>query len=69
MERALEQIGNRIYASGTLYRGHQGKRLGGGDVDNCLRAAGYHTGLYTKPHLIHLTEAHGSTAPKCQRRR
>ena len=25
-------------------------------LDSCLRAAGYRTGLYTKPHLIHLTE-------------
>src|SRR6204780_1614555 len=57
MEAALEVIGNphrrlrAVHIAGTKGKGSVAAML-----DSCLRAAGYRTGLYTKPHLVHLTE-------------
>src|SRR3984885_11947582 len=36
--------------------GTKGKGSVAAMIDACLRAAGYRCGLYTKPHLVHLTE-------------
>src|ERR1700731_2563319 len=57
MEAALEVIGNphrklrAVHIAGT-----KGKGSVAAMVDSCLRAAGYRCGLYTKPHLVNLTE-------------
>src|SRR5580698_4626210 len=57
MEAALEVIGNphrklrAIHIAGTKGKGSVAAML-----DSCLRAAGYRCGLYTKPHLVNLTE-------------
>jgi dihydrofolate synthase/folylpolyglutamate synthase len=57
MEAALEAIGNphrkirAVHIAGTKGKGSVAAML-----DNCLRAAGYRTGLYTKPHLVNLAE-------------
>lgn len=57
MERALALIGDphlrlpAIHIAGTKGKGSIAAML-----DSCLRAAGYRCGLYTKPHLINLTE-------------
>ena len=57
MEAALEAIGNphrRIQA--VHIAGTKGKGSVAAMLDSCLRAAGYRTGLYTKPHLVNLAE-------------
>ena len=57
MERALSLIGDphlrlpAIHIAGTKGKGSVAAML-----DSCLRAAGYRCGLYTKPHLVNLTE-------------
>ena len=57
MEAALEAIGNphrklrAVHIAGTKGKGSVAAML-----DSCLRAAGYRTGLYTKPHLVNLAE-------------
>lgn len=57
MERALEQIGNPHLRLQVVHiAGTKGKGSVAAMLDSCLRAAGYRTGLYTKPHLVHLTE-------------
>src|ERR1700687_979274 len=57
MDAALALIGNphrRIRA--VHIAGTKGKGSVAAMLDSCLRAAGYRTGLYTKPHLVNLTE-------------
>lgn len=57
MEAALELIGNphrRIRA--VHIAGTKGKGSVAAMLDSCIRAAGYRTGLYTKPHLVNLAE-------------
>ena len=57
MDRALELIGNPHLRLQVVHiAGTKGKGSVAAMLDSCLRAAGYHTGLYTKPHLVHLTE-------------
>ena len=57
MEAALEVIGNphrrmrAVHIAGTKGKGSVAAML-----DSCLRAQGYRTGLYTKPHLVNLAE-------------
>src|ERR1019366_4555277 len=57
MDAALELIGNphrrlrAIHIAGTKGKGSVAAML-----DSCLCAAGYRTGLYTKPHLVKLAE-------------
>src|SRR5260370_35460697 len=57
MDAALELIGNphrqirAVHIAGTKGKGSVAAML-----DSCLRAAGYRTGLYTKPHLVNLAE-------------
>ncbi len=57
MEQALALLGNphrklrAIHIAGTKGKGSVAALL-----DACLRAAGYRVGLYTKPHLVNLTE-------------
>src|ERR1035437_10989753 len=57
MDVALELIGNphrRIRA--VHIAGTKGKGSVAAMLDSCIRAAGYRTGLYTKPHLVNLAE-------------
>jgi dihydrofolate synthase / folylpolyglutamate synthase len=57
MEQALERIGNPHLRLKVVHiAGTKGKGSVAAMLDSCLRAAGYRTGLYTKPHLVHLTE-------------
>jgi dihydrofolate synthase/folylpolyglutamate synthase len=57
MERALERIGNPHLRLQVVHiAGTKGKGSVAAMLDSCLRAAGYRSGLYTKPHLVHLTE-------------
>ncbi|MDO8433341.1 MAG: folylpolyglutamate synthase/dihydrofolate synthase family protein [Candidatus Binatus sp.] len=57
MDAALDLIGNphrklrAVHIAGT-----KGKGSVAAILDSCLRAAGYRTGLYTKPHLVRLSE-------------
>ena len=57
MDAALELIGNphrkirAVHIAGTKGKGSVAAML-----DSCMRAAGYRTGLYTKPHLVNLAE-------------
>jgi dihydrofolate synthase/folylpolyglutamate synthase len=57
MDQALALIGDphrklrAIHIAGTKGKGSTAAML-----DACLRAAGYRCGLYTKPHLVNLTE-------------
>ncbi len=57
MERALALIGNphrrlrAVHIAGT-----KGKGSVAAMIESCLRAAGLRCGLYTKPHLVRLTE-------------
>ncbi|MGH8013112.1 MAG: bifunctional folylpolyglutamate synthase/dihydrofolate synthase [Candidatus Binataceae bacterium] len=57
MDQALALIGNphrklrAIHIAGTKGKGSVAAML-----EACLRAAGYRCGLYTKPHLVNLTE-------------
>jgi dihydrofolate synthase/folylpolyglutamate synthase len=57
MDAALALIGNphrRIRA--VHIAGTKGKGSVAAMLDSCIRAAGYRTGLYTKPHLVNLAE-------------
>ena len=57
MEQALALIGDPHLLLPTIHiAGTKGKGSVAAMLDSCLRAAGYRCGLYTKPHLIHLTE-------------
>src|SRR5580700_572455 len=57
MERALERIGNPHLRLQVVHiAGTKGKGSVAAMIDAILRAAGYRSGLYTKPHLVHLTE-------------
>ena len=57
MEAALEVIGNPHRRIRTVHiAGTKGKGSVAAMLDSCLRAAGYRTGLYTKPHLVNLSE-------------
>ena len=57
MDRALELIGNpHRRLSAVHIAGTKGKGSVAAMLDGVLRAAGYKTGLYTKPHLVHLSE-------------
>src|SRR5260370_38098536 len=57
MDNALEIIGNphqklrAVHIAGTKGKGSVSAML-----DSCLRTAGYKVGLYTKPHLVKLSE-------------
>jgi dihydrofolate synthase/folylpolyglutamate synthase len=57
MDHALELIGNphlRLHA--IHIAGTKGKGSVSAMLDSCLRAAGLRVGLYTKPHLVNLSE-------------
>ena len=57
MEAALGLIGNPHRAIRAVHiAGTKGKGSVAAMLDSCLRAAGYRTGLYTKPHLVNLAE-------------
>ena len=57
MEQALALIGNpHLKLRAVHIAGTKGKGSVAAMLDACLRAAGYRCGLYTKPHLVNLTE-------------
>jgi dihydrofolate synthase/folylpolyglutamate synthase len=57
MDRALELIGNpHLRLDAVHIAGTKGKGSVGAMLEAVLRAAGYKTGLYTKPHLVNLSE-------------
>ena len=57
MDAALGLIGNPHRAIRAVHiAGTKGKGSVAAMLDSCLRAAGYRTGLYTKPHLVNLAE-------------
>jgi dihydrofolate synthase/folylpolyglutamate synthase len=57
MSRALELIGNPHLRLQVVHiAGTKGKGSVAAMLDSCLRAAGYRCGLYTKPHLVNLSE-------------
>ena len=57
MDQALALIGNPHLGLRAVHiAGTKGKGSVAAMIDAVLRAAGYRTGLYTKPHLVHLTE-------------
>jgi dihydrofolate synthase/folylpolyglutamate synthase len=57
MEQALALIGNpHLKIRAVHIAGTKGKGSVAAMLDSCLRAAGYRCGLYTKPHLVNLTE-------------
>src|SRR5216684_1007546 len=57
MEQALALIGNpHLKLRAVHIAGTKGKGSVAAMLDACLRAAGYRSGLYTKPHLVNLTE-------------
>jgi dihydrofolate synthase / folylpolyglutamate synthase len=57
MDHALRLIGDpHKKISAVHIAGTKGKGSVAAMIDACLRAAGYKCGLYTKPHLVHLTE-------------
>ncbi len=57
MDAALALIGNPHRAIRAVHiAGTKGKGSVAAMLDSCLRAAGYRTGLYTKPHLVNLAE-------------
>jgi dihydrofolate synthase / folylpolyglutamate synthase len=57
MEHALALVGNPHLKLRTVHiAGTKGKGSVAALVDSCLRAAGLRCGLYTKPHLVNLTE-------------
>ncbi len=57
MERAMGVIGDpHLRLKAVHIAGTKGKGSVAAMLDGCLRAAGYRTGLYTKPHLVNLTE-------------
>jgi len=67
MEHALALIGNpHLKLRAVHIAGTKGKGSVAAMLDSCLRAAGYRSGLYTKPHLVNLTERtriHGAEMP------
>src|ERR1700736_438799 len=57
MENALELIGNpHLRLRAVHIAGTKGKGSVSAMLDSCLRAAGLRVGLYTKPHLVNLSE-------------
>src|SRR5882762_6463543 len=57
MDQALALIGNpHLKLRAVHIAGTKGKGSAAAMRDAILRAAGYRCGLYTKPHLVHLTE-------------
>jgi len=57
MEQALALIDNpHLKLRAVHIAGTKGKGSVAAMLDACLRAAGYRSGLYTKPHLVNLTE-------------
>ncbi len=58
MDEALRLIGNpqRKLHAAVHIAGTKGKGSVAAMLDNCLRKAGFKVGLYTKPHLVNLTE-------------
>ena len=70
MDQALALIGDPHRALRAVHiAGTKGKGSVAAMIDACLRAAGHRTGLYTKPHLIKLTERtriNGAEMPAAQ---
>ena len=70
MEQALALIGNpHLELRAVHIAGTKGKGSVAAMLDSCLRAAGYRTGLYTKPHLVNLAERtriNGAEIPAAQ---
>src|SRR5271155_3438590 len=57
MDQALALIGNpHLRLRPVHIAGTKGKGSVAAMIDACLRAAGHRSGLYTKPHLVNLTE-------------
>jgi dihydrofolate synthase / folylpolyglutamate synthase len=57
MEHAMALIGDPHRRLAAVHiAGTKGKGSVAAMLDACLRASGYRTGLYTKPHLVNLTE-------------
>jgi dihydrofolate synthase / folylpolyglutamate synthase len=57
MDQALKLLGNpHLKLRAVHVAGTKGKGSVAAMLDACLRAAGYRCGLYTKPHLVNLTE-------------
>jgi dihydrofolate synthase / folylpolyglutamate synthase len=57
MEQALTLLGNPHRRLQVVHiAGTKGKGSVAAMIDSALRAAGFKCGLYTKPHLVHLTE-------------
>lgn len=57
MDHALALIGDpHLKLRAVHIAGTKGKGSVAAMIDACLRAAGYRCGLYTKPHLVNLTE-------------
>ncbi len=57
MENALALIGNPHHRLNAIHiAGTKGKGSVAAMLDSCLRAAGLKVGLYTKPHLVNLSE-------------
>jgi dihydrofolate synthase/folylpolyglutamate synthase len=57
MDHALELIGNpHLRLRAVHIAGTKGKGSVAAMLDSCLRAAGLSVGLYTKPHLVNLSE-------------
>src|SRR5207245_4151944 len=57
MDQALALVGNpHLKLRAVHLAGTKGKGSTAAMLDACLRAAGYRCGLYTKPHLVNLTE-------------
>jgi dihydrofolate synthase/folylpolyglutamate synthase len=57
MDQALALLGNPHLKLQVVHiAGTKGKGSVAAILDACLRAAGFRCGLYTKPHLVHLTE-------------
>jgi dihydrofolate synthase / folylpolyglutamate synthase len=57
MDQALALLGNpHLKLRAVHIAGTKGKGSVAAILDACLRAAGYRCGLYTKPHLVNLTE-------------
>ena len=57
MDQAMALIGDpHLKLRAVHIAGTKGKGSVAAMIDACLRAAGYRCGLYTKPHLVNLTE-------------
>ncbi|MGH7864169.1 MAG: bifunctional folylpolyglutamate synthase/dihydrofolate synthase [Candidatus Binataceae bacterium] len=57
MERALAHLGDpHLRLQAVHIAGTKGKGSVAAMLDACLREAGYRVGLYTKPHLVNLSE-------------